>query len=87
MAGLEHSFVESWEGWDIVGSSGDLAFYNAKVKPEFEHLVPGNTTEVMFTLLMSESVIQFDFFNERNHLGYRAFKITAQIEEEIPYDE
>lgn len=81
--GLEYSFVESWDGWDQVGAAGDLAFYKVKLLPKFEHLVPEGTTEIMLTLLMSESLVQFDFFNEDGFIGWKAFSVSLVLGEEI----
>ena len=85
--GLEHSFLASWQGWDIVGGSGDLCFYQCELANHLKGLEPEGTDEVGMTFLMSESVVQFDFYKSGEHLSSRAFKIKAVIEEEIPCDE
>ncbi len=94
MAGLEHSFLESWEGWDEVGSAGDLCFYSCKLREHVKHLEPAGTKEIITIFLMSESTVQFDFYGDSDgedprdaYIGSKAFKIKAVLEEEIPCDE
>lgn len=94
MAGLEHSFVESWEGWDEVGSAGDLCFYDCKLLPHMQNIVPEGTKHIVMIFLMSESTVQFDFYAQNGdkdlcdgYLGSKAFKIKAVLEEEIPCEE
>lgn len=94
MAGLEHSFVESWEGWDEVGSAGDLCFYDCKLLPHIQNIVPEGTKHTDMIFLMSESTVQFDFYSHAvdgdlcdRYLGSKAFKIKALLEEEIPCEE
>lgn len=86
MAGLEHSFVESWEGWDIVGASGDFCFYGCKLADHIKGIEPEGTDEIAMTVLMSESVVQFDFYKSGEYLESKTFKIKAVIEEEITCD-
>lgn len=91
MAGLEYSFLESWEGWDQVGDAGDICFYECKLKPLPYLVIPEGTKHIITIFLMSESTVQFDFYGESEDedlrdafLGSQAFKIKAIIEEEIP---
>lgn len=87
MAGLEYSFLESWDGWDIVGCGGDMAFYHCKLANHLKGMEPEGTVEIMMTLMISESVVQFDFFGNGDSLepiASKAFRIKAVIEEEIP---
>lgn len=89
MRGLEYSFLESWEGWDQVGSIGDMSFYNCKLANHLKGIEPEGTVEILMTLMMSESVVQFDFFGSNGSLetiASKAFRIKAVIEEEIPYE-
>ena len=94
MAGLEHSFVESWEGWDEVGSVGDLCFYDCKLLPHIQNIVLEGTKHTDVIFLTSESTVQFDFYSHYadedrcdGYLGSKAFKIKAVLEEEIPCGE
>lgn len=87
MSGLEHSFLESWEGWDIVGGQGDLCFYNCKLADHIKGIEPEGTDGVAMTFLMSESAVQFDFYKADEYLGSKAFLIKAVLEKEIPCDE
>lgn len=90
MAGLEYSFLASWEGWDEIGSAGDLCFYSCVLANHMKGIEPEGTNEILTTFLMSESTVQFDFYKAFEdaemsavHLGSKAFKIKAVIEEEI----
>lgn len=92
--GLEHSFLASWQGWDEVGSAGDLCFYGCTLANHLKGMEPEGTKEIIMIFLMSESTVQFDFYGESAfsdprdaYLGSKAFKIKAVLEEEIPCDE
>lgn len=87
MSGLEGSFVTSWEGWDEVGSAGDLCFYNCKLANHIKGIEPDGTDDITLTILMSESTAQFDFYKLGEFLGSVAYKIKAVLEERIPVDE
>lgn len=91
--GLEYSFLKSWKGWDEVGSAGDLGFYACQLHEHLKWMEPEGTKEIITIFLMSESTVQFDFYGEIDpltersaHLGSKAFKIKAVLEEEIPCD-
>lgn len=95
-AGLEHSFLASWQGWDEVGSVGDLCFYGCTLANHLKGMEPEGTKEIIMIFLMSESTVQFDFYGESrpdledlrdSYLGSKAFNIKAVLEEEIPCDE
>lgn len=95
-AGLEHSFLASWQGWDEVGSAGDLCFYGCTLANHLKGMEPEGTKEIIMIFLMSESTVQFDFYGESrpdledlrdSYLGSKAFNIKAVLEEEIPCDE
>ena len=87
MAGLEYSFLNEWEGWDIVGNEGDLYFYKVKLLPEFEYLIPKGIFEIGLGFFMSESYVQFDFYDkDQEVIGSRAFKIKSVLLEEIDSD-
>jgi len=92
--GLEHSFLASWQGWDEIGSAGDLCFYGCTLANHLKGMEPEGTHEIIMIFLMSESTVQFDFYGESDGddlrdalIGSKAFKMKAVLEEEIPCDE
>lgn len=92
--GLEHSLLESWQGWDQMGGAGDLCFYGCTLANHIKGMEPEGTKEIITIFLMSESTVQFDFYGENDgqdprdaYLGSKAFKIKAVLEEEIPCEE
>lgn len=91
--GLEHSFLASWQGWDEVGSGGDICFYDCVLQDHLKEIQPEETKLIVTIFLMSESTVQFDFYGEAkeedfrdSYLGSRTFKMKAFLEEEIPCD-
>ena len=83
--GLEGSFLKSWTGLDEVGDPGDLCFYNVTLRDELQHIVPEGTEEIMMTILMSDSKVQFEFFKNDNDesLGFRVFEVSMILVREV----
>lgn len=85
MKGLEFNFVDTWEGWDELGV-GDLCFYDVTLKEEYKHLAPSEDCDVILSILLSQSIVQFDFLKGSECIESKAFRLEVSLGEEIPVE-
>lgn len=85
---FESNFILSSDGWDEHGV-GALYFYDVKLRPEYEYLIPEGTVSIGLFMSSEDGVVQFEFYSstETNDFTYRTFKVAMVLGEEKFYDD